>query len=639
VGNLESVATNYVSYYPICMGIYFGNTSIKNTTVERNTVARCRGTGIHVDHTKVSVNNVIRDNVLFDNEIQLGISDFSNNSGPGAAPPYHVPNFNDVYSGNILYSIRPGQLCMHQFNVYSPNPVDFGTFTNNRYYSPYNELSIHIHNTNSGVRTDYTLEQWQQERGEDVGSTRSPLRQAPYITTSELTGNVVVNGDFTTSVSGWDVFPGNGQVTRSEQYLDNGAMRANLPNNSQSSNMVIRGLNQFSVQNGQWYRLRFSVQSDVLGILKIGVKGVSQFPNPFAIHERDVPFSPERRDLEIYFLSNLTDQAVVQLTNHYTDPRYWIDNIQLHRVAVQEVDPTADHILFYNDEATAQQFPLPPGCWSDLAGNMLTEPVTVGPFASTVIYRVLSEDCALTPTNTIGARVLLDGPLNWSTGVMRTDLRSLGLLPASEPYTALGIEVANPGVTMSPAVAALTGNNAVVDWVVLELRNNNDSHTVVERRAALLQADGDVVSHDGATMIAFTTAPQGRRLAISHRNHLGAMTANVLASNSEVVDFTQGGVALYGQEPMKVQGNRRALWSGDVSGDGIVMYTGSDNDRDLVLQAIGSVVPSSTVVAYSQADVNLDGMVRYTGADNDRDRILQVIGGVAPTAIRVSQAP
>ncbi len=638
-GSLESVATNFVSYHKICMGIYFGNTSIKNTTVERNTVARCKGTGIHVDHTMVSVNNVIRDNVSFDNEIQLGLSDFSNNTGPGATPPYHVANFNDVYSGNTLYSIRPGQLCMHQYNVYSPNPVDFGTFSNNRLFSPYNELSIHIHNTNSGVRTDYTLEQWQQERGEDVGSTRSPLRQSTYTTASELSGNVVVNGDFTTSVTGWDIFPGNGQVTRNTDYLDNGAMRAFLPNNSLYNTMVIRGLNQFSMQNGQWYRMRFSVQSDGLGILKIGVKGLSQFPTPYAIHERDIPFSPERRDLEIYFQSGLTDQGVVQLTNHYTDPRYWIDNIQLHRVAVQPVDPTADHVLLHNEGSMQQQFALPQGCWSDVAGNMLTGPVTLGPFSSKVIYRVPGGDCELTPTNTVGARVLLDGPLNWSTGVMRTDLRTLGLVPPSEPYTALGVEVANPGVAMTQVVAALTGNNAVVDWVVLELRNNNGSHTVAERRAALLQADGDVISHDGAAVIAFTTAPQGRRLSVVHRNHLAVMTANVLASNAEVVDLTQGGAALYGQEPMKVQNNRRALWAGDVSGDGIVMYTGNGNDRDVILQAIGSVVPSNTVNGYAVEDVNLDGVVRYTGANNDRDLILQVIGGVAPTSIRVSQAP
>ncbi len=35
----------------------------------------------------------------------------------------------------------------------------------------------------------------------------------------------------------------------------------------------------------------------------------------------------------------------------------------------------------------------------------------------------------------------------------------------------------------------------------------------------------------------------------------------------------------------------------------------------------------------------MDGIVRYTGADNDRDLILQNVGGVIPTAMRMEQLP
>ncbi|MBK7619934.1 MAG: hypothetical protein IPJ10_16295 [Flavobacteriales bacterium] len=55
--------------------------------------------------------------------------------------------------------------------------------------------------------------------------------------------------------------------------------------------------------------------------------------------------------------------------------------------------------------------------------------------------------------------------------------------------------------------------------------------------------------------------------------------------------------------------------------------------------AIGGVVPTHTVSAYAQEDVNLDGEVKYTGARNDRDIILQNIGGVVPTNTRTEQLP
>jgi hypothetical protein len=220
VGSLESTAPNYISYYKINHGIYFGNTSIRNTTVQRNTVARCSGAGIHVDHTQVSQGNQIKDNILFDNEVQLSLSDASNNTGPGATPPFYVANFNDVYSGNTMYSIRPEQLCMRHYNVHGPGLVDFGTFSNNKYFSPYEELSIYIHNTNSAAKTSYTMEHWQSARGEDAGSTRSPLRLSKYATTSELSSNLIVNGTFGTAVTGWSGFPANGQLTRDLTYLE-----------------------------------------------------------------------------------------------------------------------------------------------------------------------------------------------------------------------------------------------------------------------------------------------------------------------------------------------------------------------------------------------------------------------------------
>lgn len=66
----------------------------------------------------------------------------------------------------------------------------------------------------------------------------------------------------------------------------------------------------------------------------------------------------------------------------------------------------------------------------------------------------------------------------------------------------------------------------------------------------------------------------------------------------------------------------------------VIKYSGGDNDRDKVLQAIGGIVPTNTATGYRQEDVNLDGVTKYTGARNDRDAILQTIGGIVPTNTR-----
>jgi hypothetical protein len=81
------------------------------------------------------------------------------------------------------------------------------------------------------------------------------------------------------------------------------------------------------------------------------------------------------------------------------------------------------------------------------------------------------------------------------------------------------------------------------------------------------------------------------------------------------------------------------MWPGDVNGDAIVRYAGAGNDRDEVLVAIGSLVPSFVMGGYLKEDLNLDGLVKYTGGNNDRDIVLSTIGGVTPTAVRIGQMP
>jgi len=176
-GNLESAAPNSVGYWQAGMGIYFGMFSVKNTLVQNNTATNCKGAGIHVDHTMVSTGNQIKDNVFFNNAIQMSISDFSNPHGPGATAPYHMPSFNTIYSGNIMYGLTKDQLCIKQMHCYNANAwVDFGNFSGNYYFNPYNERNIQQLNMQGGVFRHFALDRWQQVTGEDAGSTIHPQR-------------------------------------------------------------------------------------------------------------------------------------------------------------------------------------------------------------------------------------------------------------------------------------------------------------------------------------------------------------------------------------------------------------------------------------------------------------------------------
>ncbi|MBX2972198.1 MAG: right-handed parallel beta-helix repeat-containing protein [Flavobacteriales bacterium] len=639
VGNIESAATNYSVNGRILPGIYFGNAVIQNCIVQRNTVSNC-SIGIQVDHTMVSQNNQVKDNILFNNGVQLNITDLSNVNGPGATPPYYKASYNTVYSGNQLYSLAPDQLCMQVWNYYQQGNVDFGTFTNNKLFNPYNEMSIRNWNLGAGNTKTYSLERWRTERNKEIGSTRSPLRSSLWSTAAEISSNLVLSGNFNTAVNGWGGWPTNAVVTRDMTYLDNGALKVVLPNASQSAQYNLWNPDQFSMQNGQWYRLRFSIQSSMPGIVLASVKGVSQMASGYAIMQREIPFDTERRDMEIYFQSDLTEQAVTMFSHFFPENTYWLDNVEMHRVSVQPRPALNEHKLLSNETATAQSFSLPAGCWYDMNGTLLSGPQTVAAYASKIIYNVPGTGCSVPVATTIGAKVLLGGALNWSTGQMRDNLRQASLIPGTEPYTSMfGYTLENAGAMASGNLLAATGAQAIVDWVVLELRNNDAGHTVAARRAALLRANGEVVSTTGESQIAFNTNPVGKRLVIRHRNHLGAMTSGVLTANGQVVDFASATTSLYGTTPLKVSGSYRALWPGDVNSDGTVRYTGATNDRDAVLGTVGGLVPTNTTSGYSRSDVNMDGVVKYTGTDNDRDLLLDAIGATVPTAVRSAQLP
>ncbi len=240
-------------------------------------------------------------------------------------------------------------------------------------------------------------------------------------------------------------------------------------------------------------------------------------------------------------------------------------------------------------------------------------------------------------------KMKLEGPFVSGTGMMNDALRTGGLIPTTEPYTGLGFAQppGNGGETASPVVFTVTGNDAIVDWVRVEVRSSSDPGAVLATKQALLQRDGDVVAVDGVSTLSVDLLPGNYHIAVRHRNHLGCMTAApvALSAATPLTDFTLASTATWGTNARKDIGGVMVLWAGNSRQDVELKYTGSDNDREPVLQAIGGVVPTNTVSGYSNTDNTMDGVTKYTGTGNDRDPILSNIGGTVPTNTRTEQLP
>ncbi len=284
---------------------------------------------------------------------------------------------------------------------------------------------------------------------------------------------------------------------------------------------------------------------------------------------------------------------------------------------------------------------------------------------------ILANTC---PGITLRLKVLLQGSLLANTApnrsIMRDNLRSsaiagtyLGVrsIPNTDPYT----DSANlntrfirvgPGTNslyqtiLNPTTmfANRSGTNqSAVDWIFIELRDKNNSATVLATRSAIVQQDGTVVDIDGNNCVFFPgLVSDNYYIAVRHRNHLGAMTATALTPAlygcSSGVDFTTMTDAEVWHNPATPQYDglemakvdtvggvfgKRALWAGNASSDFRVRYTGIGSDPGITQTQLQNYVgaTSNTTRAlnflagfgYFTGDVNMDSRVRYTGVGSD----------------------
>jgi hypothetical protein len=217
---------------------------------------------------------------------------------------------------------------------------------------------------------------------------------------------------------------------------------------------------------------------------------------------------------------------------------------------------------------------------------------------ATQIFRTSGEGCA----PRLSAKAFIEGGYSTATGLMNDGLRVNGKIPLAQPYNQLTFTgVVNPmsaytGTEVTTnTVLAVTGSDAIVDWVMLEVRNANDRSVVAARRAALLQRDGDIVDIDGVSPVRFPTlTTEGNyHIAVRHRLCLATRTQNALQFNTggvTALNFTNNSNALTGTlKPVVVGPNTYHL-----------MYVGDATRNGQI--TVGDVI---LIRSFNPTDVNL----------------------------------
>lgn len=273
----------------------------------------------------------------------------------------------------------------------------------------------------------------------------------------------------------------------------------------------------------------------------------------------------------------------------------------------------------------------------------------------------------------LNLRVYLEGALMQNGGetsitsglpLMRDDLRvspftGANYIPLSDPYTFVkdpfintpakfnrigpGLEDENLTIEDSIGVFGVQGDNAIVDWIHVELRSKDDMTLPIATRSALLQRDGDVVDLDGESELKFQGVNvDSFYVVVKHRSHLGVMSMKV--SNSDLVDFTDPNFPVYdygaslesgidytglAQKSTVVNGYN-ALWAGDFDSNGKVKFTNPEDDQNVMFINVLFSSPSFLInydnaYGYLTGDYNMDSKTKYTNPDDDLNYLFSQI--------------
>lgn len=226
-------------------------------------------------------------------------------------------------------------------------------------------------------------------------------------------------------------------------------------------------------------------------------------------------------------------------------------------------------------------------------------------------------------TDTVCAEItiLLDVVYDHNTDLMNV-LPNPNDFPTVEPFSDYGFaitDVAAEDVVMDDAASNQVGDIAIVDWVLVDVRDAVNPHILLDRKPGLVARNGRIYSPHGKPYLKFPhlgigieNHPEEVHVVVHHRNHLRAKTPHPVPIENGflIVNFRMmhphpnhdGSIDVQPVDP----NNPFTLTPGDINHDGVI----DASDRS-------SAWNFRNAVGYLPWDINLDGVVN----DADRDLI------------------
>lgn len=206
------------------------------------------------------------------------------------------------------------------------------------------------------------------------------------------------------------------------------------------------------------------------------------------------------------------------------------------------------------------------------------------------------------------------------------------------------------------AVFGVSGQNAIVDWVFVELRSKTSNTTVVATRSGLLQRDGDVVDIDGVNGLRFPgIVMDDYYVVVRHIRHLGVMTRDPQTPQqlTTLVNFTTAALPVYDKGTVAgrnysglamnsgVRVGYRAMWGGDFDASGKIKYDNPNDDLNVLYFNVFTYPSNPTgnvnfdfAYGYLPGDFDMNSKAKFDNPNDDKNMLfLQVLFYVLNTSL------
>jgi hypothetical protein len=305
-----------------------------------------------------------------------------------------------------------------------------------------------------------------------------------------------------------------------------------------------------------------------------------------------IPFNTDGADQPDYLDTDSDNDGIDDVDENYA-PLIAVSNATVGANGLEDAAETGGTDQQYTDvngaAYSAGSFAL-----LDSDGDMLANGSNAVPTTTDFDYRDDKEGVI------VDVRVFLEGPFNGTD--MNNDLGTGGTSSIlaqnalSQPYNTAPWNYAG---TESVAASFFTTHTDIVDWALIELRDDTDPTTVLGSVAVFLRADGTVIDENGATPVV-EVAPAVYHVAIRHRNHADIRTATPIDGSTGVINFDvrTSAANVFGTTNLKADGSNFVMYAGDETAENVI------NTSDF-----NEISNNFTLVGYIGADLNMDGAV------------------------------